>query len=226
MDVKMTVAADVFAGKVTKDYNVEKGFKGQLTLSDGKNIFLYTGYDGYIKDMLVEAAKEKKDVVLVGNLRYPQRDAKTKVNILEVTGYVNGGGMVVKRGRLTSEPVLNYTQKGKQYVFFSIAANYGWGDKQETDFIACKIWGNDKEKNSAVTLAEKGTKGREILVKGKLDVGQDKDGNPFPTLVVSDYEFIGAAKTAPQAESNQATSSWDDIASKIEINEKEDEIPF
>jgi hypothetical protein len=70
----MAVSADVFVGKLTKDFGVEKGFKGQLTLPQGENIYIFVGYDGYMKGYLKESVG--KDVVLVGNLRYPGMDAR------------------------------------------------------------------------------------------------------------------------------------------------------
>lgn len=223
----MSLGTDVFTGKISKSFAVETGFKGQLTLPDGDNIFLLNKYNGKTTDYLKENVG--KIVVLMGDLHFPGMDAKTKVPILEVRGKVNGGGLVVKRGRLTKDAELAYTFNGKQLTRFTLAVNYGYGEKQETDFILCTIWGNDKEKNAAVSLAENGTKGRELLVKGRIQFGKDKEDKPFPTMTTTDFEFIGAApnKTGaapPPAKGENLPSGWEDVGTEIPI--EEDEIPF
>lgn len=220
----MSIGADVFIGKITKDFNSEKGFKGQLTMSDGASIFIMTRWEGKTKEFLKENVG--KTVALMGDLRFPGRDAKTKIPILEVRGKVNGGGMITKRGRLTKDAELAYTPNGKQYAKFSIAVNYGYGENQEADFIYCTLWGDaGREKNPAVTLAEKGTKGRELLVKGRLQIGKDRDGNPFPSLTATDFQFIGNKPDSKNNESDPDLNvGWEDLGTQISI--EEDEIPF
>lgn len=210
---------DVFAGKVTKNFGAEKGFKGQLDLADGGHIFLLVKYNGKVATSLIEAVEQT--VILEGDLRFPDKEAKSKIPVLEVRSMVNGGGSVVKYGRLTRDAELAYTPKGKQYCKFGIATNYGFGRRKETDFINAVIWGNDKEKNQAVILAEKGAKGREILVHGKLQINQNDEGKVYTTLVVSDYLLLGAVKQKQNEQSED--DSWDGIGVQID---EQDEIPF
>ncbi len=223
----MTLGADVFVGKLVKEFRAETGFKGQLTLPDGENIYVLVKYNGKTTDFLKESVG--KTVVLMGDLRFPGIDAKSKTPIIEVRGKVNDGGLVTKRGRCTKDPELAYTQNGKQYTKFTLATNYGYGEKKETDFIFCTLWGDaEREKNPAVTLAEKGSKGREMLVKGRLQMGKDKDEKLFPSLTVSDFEFIGPAPEkkgdAANSKNESDLSGWEDLGAQVNFDD--DDIPF
>ena len=138
----------------------------------------------------------------------------------EVNILLNGGGFVVLEGNLTRDAELKYSQNGKQMADFSIAVNHGWGERKETDFVSCRMFGNDKEKNPAVTMAEKGAKGRKILVAGYLSQNE-KDGKVYNNIIVDEYRFLEAPK-----KQQSSTDDYDQWANAGTNNVTDDEIPF
>lgn len=220
----MSMQADVFIGKISKDFNVKPGFKGELQLAD-KIIYIACGFDGKTTDFLKQSLG--KTVALIGDLRFPQKDSKAKLPILEVKNHIKCDGLMIKRGRLTRDAELAYTREGKQYTKFSIAVQYGYGDRKQTDFINCQIWGNEKEKNPAIALAENGTKGREILVIGSLQINE-KDDKTYCKCSVRHYEFIGSKPSTKPAQSQEApiNSQSDFMGINLDNINMDDDIPF
>ncbi len=225
------VNADVFVGALVKSYNVEKGFKGLLEMSDKQQLGVSLGYDGKLKEYLVN--NMGKTVILVGSLSFP----KDKMPFITVRATLNGGGLVVKRGRLTRDPELKYSSNGKAYVRFSIAVNRGFGDRKETDFINCTIFGNDYERNPAITLAEKGKKGQEIIIAGRLNTNKGNE-KTFFDLIVSEYEFIFSSnlnndrKNGENNESDDPYTEFSALGAEVNLDDislvdlEEEEIPF
>lgn len=216
------IHGDVFTGKIVKAYQVEKGFKGMLQLNDTLTVGLHCPYDGKVKDLL--AGSVGNPVTLVGDLSFPGKDQS--VPVLVVKGTL-GVGQMVKRGRLTRDPELNYSPQGKAYTRFSMAVNRGFGDNQTTYFINCVLFGNEREKNAATVLAENGSKGQEILVKGRLSSNQSKN-KTYYDMIVDDFEFIGKtssrkADNDPYADYTNDYVDYSDVG--IEISDEED-IPF
>jgi single-strand DNA-binding protein len=216
--------ADVFIGKISKDFNVKPGFKGELQLAD-KIIYIACGFDGKTTDFLKQSLG--KTVALIGDLRFPQKDSKAKLPILEVKNHIKCDGLMIKRGRLTRDAELAYTKDGKQYAKFSIAAQYGYGDRKQTDFINCQIWGNEKEKNPAITLAENGNKGREIIVVGNLKINE-KDDKTYYNCSVRHYEFIGSKPSPKSGQSQEEAINNQNGSKEIDLQDIEfdDDIPF
>lgn len=64
-------------------------------------------------------------------------------------------------GKLTKDPVMKQTPKGKQTCNFTVASDRGWGDKKKTDFVPCVAW--EKTANTINTYFKKGDS---ILVQG------------------------------------------------------------
>ncbi|HHU76559.1 MAG TPA: single-stranded DNA-binding protein [Firmicutes bacterium] len=205
----------VLGGKITKVFTVKTGVKAQMELPDGANIFIQVSWDGATADRIKES--EGKNIVLVGTLRF-KKDIKFPV--YEVNILLNGGGFVVLEGNLTRDAELKYSQNGKQMADFSIAVNHGWGERKETDFVSCRMFGNDKEKNPAVTMAEKGAKGRKILVAGYLSQNE-KDGKVYNNIIVDEYRFLEAPK-----KQQSSTDDYDQWANAGTNNVTDDEIPF
>lgn len=77
---------------------------------------------------------------------------------------------VILMGRLTKDPELRYTSSGKAVASFRLAVDRGVGGGQgerETDFIDIVVW--DKQ---AETVSQYLTKGRAVLVDGRLQMRQ------------------------------------------------------
>ena len=67
-------------------------------------------------------------------------------------------------GRLGHDASLRSTPDGKPVLNFSLAVDTGWGDRRETLWIDCTLWGERGEK-----LAPHLSKGKQLTVAG--DVG-------------------------------------------------------
>lgn len=93
---------------------------------------------------------------------------------------------VILCGRLGRDAELRYTQGGDSVATLNLATSERWknksGETQErTEWSRVVIWGK-----SAETLSEYLTKGKQVLVEGKLQTRQwsDKDGNKRYTTEV------------------------------------------
>ena len=126
-------------------------------------------------------------------------------------------------GRMTADPVLRETQTGKKCCNFTIAVKRRLPKnateeqkKNDADFIRCVAW-NDR----AVQIAEKGSKGAKILVKGEYHTNRnEKDGKVYNNneLYINHYEFMTSAPKAddkagadPAPESAPAAAESPDI---------------
>lgn len=97
---------------------------------------------------------------------------------------------VFLKGRLARDVDLRTTTTGKSVAQVSIAVNR-WGKDQGADFIPLVIWGQQAE-----TFARYLSKGREVLVEGRMQVRSydDKNGNKrYATeVIVENFEFCGS----------------------------------
>lgn len=67
-------------------------------------------------------------------------------------------------GRIGRDADLRHTQDGKAVLNFALAVDTGYGDRKETLWVDCALWGERGEK-----LAQYLTKGKAVTVSG--DVG-------------------------------------------------------
>lgn len=139
---------------------------------------------------------------------------------------------VMLQGRLVIDPELRQTTYGVPVASFRIAVDRDFKNKEtgekETDFINVVAW-----RSTAEFISRSFTKGRMILVEGRLQIRKytDKDGNNRTTAeVVADSVHFGDAKRdsdgeyAPAAPApNYGAPSGDQFA---ELSEDDGEIPF
>ena len=99
-------------------------------------------------------------------------------------------------GRLTRDPELRRTGSGIAVASFSVAVDRDFGKNEngekETDFIDCVAW-----RNTAEYISKYFTKGRMIVVSGRLQIRgwTDKDGNKRRTAeVVADNVYFGDSR--------------------------------
>jgi single-strand DNA-binding protein len=85
--------------------------------------------------------------------------------------------------RLGKDAVLRHTQAGKPVVGFSAAFDNGFGDRKQTVWLDCSLWGERGEK-----LAPMLTKGKLVLVEGDLGTREHED-KTYLTLDVRDIKF-------------------------------------
>ncbi len=106
---------------------------------------------------------------------------------------------VILMGNLTRDPELRQTQSGTSVCRFSIAVNRSYNSqdgslRDETCFVEIDCFGK-----SAENVAKYFTKGKPILVEGRLrqDSWEDKQTGQKRTklmVVLERFEFIGSAR--------------------------------
>lgn len=100
---------------------------------------------------------------------------------------------VILQGRLTREPELRHTQKGKAVTSFTIAWSETYNNTERKLFMPCVAWGGTAEFVNSYF-----GKGSALAVEGKLTTRAwtDKDGNNRETieLTVSQVHFTEGKK--------------------------------
>jgi len=103
-------------------------------------------------------------------------------------------------GRVGKDAVTR--QAGSEPVTgFSLAVDSGYGDKKQTLWLDCSLWGKRGEK-----VAQYITKGSQLGVSGELGT-REHDGKTYLTLRVAEVSLIGGkpAGSAPRQESSPAS---------------------
>lgn len=102
---------------------------------------------------------------------------------------------VILMGNLTRDPELRVTPKGTAVCQLGIAVNQTYRDREgnnheETTFVDVDVFGRQAE-----VIAKYMTKGRPILVEGrlKLDTWETKEGDKRSKLkvVLDNFQFVG-----------------------------------
>jgi len=102
---------------------------------------------------------------------------------------------VILIGNLTRDPQLRYTPSQVAVCDFGLAINRTWTDKsgqkrEEVCFVDCTAWAR-----SAETLAKYMTKGRQLLVEGRLTYqtwdGKDGQKRSKLSVTVDNFQFLG-----------------------------------
>jgi len=108
-------------------------------------------------------------------------------------------------GRVGKDPAkLRYTQGGDAVAGWSIAVDSGFGDKKQTLWIDCSLWGKRAEK-----VAEYITAGSQIGVSGEL--GQrEHEGKKYLTLRVAEVTLIGKRQDKPEARTSAPADDFAD----------------
>ncbi len=84
-------------------------------------------------------------------------------------------------GNLTKDPELRYTPQGTAVSVLSIAVNEGYGDKKETHFFQCQVWGKTAENCNQYL-----TKGSKVGITGSLRQQRwEKDGNKKSKIIIN-----------------------------------------
>lgn len=101
---------------------------------------------------------------------------------------------VIIMGNLGQDPDTRYMPSGTALTQISVATNRSWKDKQtgetkdETSWHRCVAYGKQAE-----TIQQHFTKGRKILIEGRLKYGSyEKDGVTRYTtdIVIDRFEFV------------------------------------
>ena len=103
---------------------------------------------------------------------------------------------------------------GTAVANFSVAAKAGYGDKEQTLWIDCALWGKRAEGGIVQYL----TKGQQVAVHGELST-REHDGKTYLQCRVNDVTLVGskagggqsAPQQAPQQQAAQTDVTDDDI---------------
>ena len=104
---------------------------------------------------------------------------------------------------------------GTAVANFSVAAKAGYGDKEQTLWIDCALWGKRAEGGIVQYL----TKGQQVAVHGELST-REHDGKTYLQCRVNDVTLVGGkaggGQSAPQAPQQQGA----------QFDVTDDDIPF
>jgi len=133
---------------------------------------------------------------------------------------------VILLGNLTRDPETRSTNTGQSVTAFSIAVNETWlkdGERQErTSFIECEAWAARGE-----TIAKYFSKGRQILVEGRLrqDSWDDKETGKKRSairVVVDSFSFVNDSKGG--GSSKVVNDEADVTPEDIKVDESDSEV--
>jgi single-strand DNA-binding protein len=109
---------------------------------------------------------------------------------------------VILMGNLTRDPQLSYLPNQTPVCEIGMAINRRWKgndgqQKEETCYVDCQAYGRQAE-----TLNQYMTKGRPLLIEGRLRYSQweDKDGNKRSKLrvMIDTFQFLGQGQGGGQ----------------------------
>lgn len=133
---------------------------------------------------------------------------------------------IIIMGRMTRDPELRRTQSGNAVTSFSLAVERdikNQNGEKETDFIDVVAW-----KNTAEFVSRYFSKGRMVVVEGRLQMRdwKDQNGNNRRTAeVVADSVYFGDSKREESyAERNEAPAV--DSSAQITEEQEDGELPF
>jgi single-strand DNA-binding protein len=90
---------------------------------------------------------------------------------------------------------------------FTVAGKSGFGDKEQTLWLDCELWGRQAESKLPQYL----TKGQQVAVSGELGTRQH-EGKTYLTLRVASISLVGGKREdSPAAVAPQAQSAPDDF---------------
>jgi len=103
-------------------------------------------------------------------------------------------------------------------VGFGVGVKSGWGDKAQTIWIDCSLWGKQAESR----ISEYLLKGQQVAVTGELGT-REHEGKTYLTCRVSSVDLIGGKRD--EGQSSQARQAPQRQAPPAEDFEDSD-IPF
>lgn len=105
---------------------------------------------------------------------------------------------------------------GTSVCNFSVAAKAGYGDKQQTIWIDCALWG----KRAEGKLPEYLIKGQQVVVSGELG-SREHEGKTYLTLHVENVDLAGGKQ-----DSNSAPSQQPAAPQAAHIDDTSEDVPF
>jgi len=132
------------------------------------------------------------------------------MNVLSVTGNL---GQDCNKGNAGGTAVLN----------FSVAIKSGYGDKEQTNWLDCALWGKQAESK----LSDYLVKGQQVAVSGELGT-RAHEGKTYLTLRVNSIDLVGGQSASPAAPAPQPSAVSQSQAKRAAPADEKyyDDIPF
>ncbi|MBO0477933.1 single-stranded DNA-binding protein [Vagococcus sp. DIV0080] len=134
--------------------------------------------------------------------------------------------IVIKIGRLTSDPELRYTNSGKAVVNFNIATRkkFKQEGQKDADFFKCIAWNK-----AADFIANNIKKGGRIAIAGRTENNnyENQQGQiiRYDEIVIEDFEIIDFANSKGNQSSDFPDTS-NIFGSHNQIDVKDEDLPF
>lgn len=128
---------------------------------------------------------------------------------------------VTLSGRWSKDIDFKALESGKCVAKSSIAVDDGYGDKKQTYFFDCEMWGKTAE-----AVANYSGKGKRVLINGRLKVDSwEKDGQKrYATKIVVEMAEFLEPKEGNKQSSNGTPPPSDDNAPPTDIDDSD--LPF
>lgn len=101
---------------------------------------------------------------------------------------------------------------------FNVAVKSGYGDKEQTLWIDCALWGKQAESR----LPEYLLKGQQVAVSGELGT-REHEGKTYLTCRVNSVDLVGGKSDSPA--SSQPSTAEQQAPAGV-TDDFEDDIPF
>jgi single-strand DNA-binding protein len=106
-------------------------------------------------------------------------------------------------------------------VSFGVGVKSGWGDKAQTIWIDCTLWGKLAESR----LPDYLVKGTQVAVSGELGT-REHDGKTYLTCNVSRVDLIGGKRDEQQPPRQQQSPRQQQAAPAADFDSYDEMIPF
>jgi len=109
------------------------------------------------------------------------------------------------------------------YCGFSVAVKSGYGDKAQTNWVDCTIWGKQAESK----LPEYLLKGQQVAISGEFGT-REHDGKTYITCRVNSVDLVGGKSEGGNAPARNASaaSPAPQPAPTHDFDSFDDDIPF
>lgn len=107
-------------------------------------------------------------------------------------------------------------------VSFGVGVKSGWGDKAQTIWIDCTLWGKQAESR----LSEFLVKGQQVAVSGELGT-REHEGKTYLTCRVNTIDLVGGKRDEhPQAQAARQPAPRQASQPAPDYDSFDDDIPF
>ena len=113
-------------------------------------------------------------------------------------------------GRLGKDAEVRITTTGGAVAGFSVATDVGFGDRKQTLWFDCSIWGKRAESG----LIQHLTKGQQVAIVGELSE-REHDGKVYKQIRVDDLDLMGGKQASAQVSSDGPSQVFSGASSQV-----------